>query len=72
MAVAEPGQTAETIASFLDHPEIGDSVRRSAEWARAVIGDPVTRERAKRSFEGFVDPAEIDRVFDLWHGVVPR
>jgi len=72
MAVAEPGQTAETIAGFLDHPEIGAGVRQSTEWARAVIADPVSRERAKRSFEGLVDPVEIDRVFDLWHDVVPR
>ncbi len=72
MVVAEPGQTAETIAGFLDHPEIGAGVRQSAEWARAVIADPVSRERAKRSFEGLVDPVEIDRVFDLWHDVVPR
>jgi len=68
----EPGQTAETIAGFLDHPEIGAGVRQSAECARAVIADPVSRERAKRSFEGLVDPVEIDRVFDLWHDVVPR
>ncbi len=72
MAVAEPGQTAETIASFLHHPEVGADVRQSAELARVAVIDPVSRERAKRSFEGFVDPVEIDRVFDLWRDVVAR
>ena len=33
-------------------------------WTRGVIADIVSRERAKRSFEGFVDPTEIDRTFD--------
>lgn len=71
MAVADPGRTADTIASFRHHPVVGAAVRQSAEWARSVIVDPVSRERAKRSFEGFVDPAEIDRVFVLWRDVLP-
>ena len=39
---------------------------RPAEWPRSVIAAFVSRERAKHSFEGFVDPPEIDRTFDLW------
>lgn len=71
MAVADHGQTAGTIAEFLDHPQVGPGVQQSTAWARAVIADPVSRERAKRSFEGFIDPVGIDRVFDRWQDVLP-
>ena len=71
MAVADPGETARVIAEFLDHPEVGADVRQSVEWTAAVVRDPVSRERAKSTFDTFVDPAEIDRVFDLWRAVLP-
>lgn len=48
---------------FLDHPEVGADVRQAVEWAAAVLRDPVSRERAKSTFDTFVDPAEIDRTF---------
>lgn len=54
------------VAEYVDHPDAGTDVRQAMTWTRGVIADPVSRERAKRSFEGFVDPAEIDRAFDLW------
>lgn len=66
MAVADPGQTSTLVAEYADHPAVGANVRQAAEWTHNVISDLVSRERAKRSFEGFVDPAEIDRTFDLW------
>lgn len=71
MAVANPGETAAVIAQFIDHPQVGVDVRQSAEWTAAVVRDPVSRERAKSTFDTFVDPAEIDRVFDQWRGVLP-
>jgi len=30
----------------------------------------VSSERAKSTFDTFVDPAEIDRVFNLWSNVL--
>ncbi|WP_154402831.1 hypothetical protein [Nocardioides speluncae] len=40
------------------------------EWTASVLRDPLSRERAKSTFDTFVDPAEIDRVFDLWRDVL--
>ena len=71
MTVAQPEQTAAVIAEFTDHPDVGADVVQAAAWTRGVIADVVNRERAKRSFEGFVDPTEIDRIFDLWRDSFP-
>ena len=70
MAVADPGETARVIAAFPDRPEVGADVRQSVEWTASVLRDPLSRERAKSTFDTFVDPAEIDRVFDLWRDVL--
>jgi len=70
MAVADPGETARVIEEFLDHAEVGADVRQSVEWTAAVLRDPVSRERAKSTFDTFVDPSDIDQVFDLWHGAI--
>jgi hypothetical protein len=71
MAVADSGETARVIAEFLDHPEVGADVRQSVEWTASVLRDPLSRERAKSTFDTFVDPAEIDRVFGLWRDALP-
>jgi hypothetical protein len=71
MAVADPGETAGVIAGFVDHDEVGANVRQSIEWTTDVLRDPVSRERAKSTFDTFVDPAEIDRVFKLWRDTLP-
>lgn len=71
MAVADTAETARTVAEFLDHDQIGASVRQSITWTRSVLHDPVSRERAKSAFELFVDPADVDRVFELWHEALP-
>lgn len=71
MAVADPGETAHVIVEFLDHPQVGADVRQSVEWTASVLRDPLSRERAKSTFDTFVDPAEIDRVFDLWRDALP-
>jgi hypothetical protein len=71
MAVADPGETARVIVEFLDHPEIGVDVRQSVEWTTSVLRDPLSRARAKSTFDTFVDPAEIDRGFDLWRDALP-
>ncbi|WP_147381260.1 hypothetical protein [Nocardioides immobilis] len=70
MAVADPGETARVIADFLSHDEVGADVRQSVEWTASVLRDPVSTERAKSTFDTFVDPAEIDRVFDVWRDVL--
>ena len=72
MAVADPDDTARVIAEFLDHADVGADVRQSVEWTAEVLGDPVSVERAKLAFDTFVDPAEIDRAFGLWRGVLPQ
>lgn len=66
MAVAEPAETFRVIGDFVDHPEVGVDVRQSLEWTADVLRDPVSVERAKSAFDTFVDPAEIDRVFNRW------
>lgn len=71
MAVADPRETAGVIAEFVDHDEVGADVRQSIEWTTDVLRDPVSRERAKSTFDTFVDPAEIDRVFELWRDALP-
>ena len=71
MAVADPRETAGVIAEFSDHDEVGADIRQSVEWTTDVLQDPVSRERAKSTFDTFVDPAEIDRVFDLWRDALP-
>jgi len=69
MAVADPAETAAVIADFVDHSEVGVDVRQSIEWTAGVLHDPVSSERAKSTFDTFVDPIDIDRVFDLWRDV---
>ena len=71
MAVADPAETARVIAEFVDHPEVGADVRQSVEWTTSVVRDPMSAERAKSTFDTFVDPGEIDRVFGLWRDVLP-
>jgi hypothetical protein len=66
MAVADPDEAASVIAEFREHPEVGADVRQSVEWTVAVLGDPVSVERAKLAFDTFVDPVDIDRVFSDW------
>jgi hypothetical protein len=70
MAVADPGETVRVIARFLGHAQVGTNLRQSVEWTASVLRDPLSRERAKSTFDTFVDPAEIDRVFDLWRDVL--
>ena len=69
MAVADPSESATLIGEYLHHPDVGGNVRQSVDWTVEVLADPVSRERAKSVYDTFVDPAEIDRVFDLWRGV---
>lgn len=71
MAVADPAETTQVIAEFLDHVEVGEDVRQSVEWTAGVLRDPLSVERAKLAFDTFVDPAEIERVFDLWARALP-
>lgn len=66
MAVADPNDTTRVFAEFLDHAVVGAHVRRSVEWTADVLRDPVSVERAKSAFDTFVDPVEVDRVFELW------
>lgn len=63
---ADPSETARLIAEFNDHADVGRDIRQSVEWTAGVLRDPVSVERAKLAFDTYVDPAEIDRVFDLW------
>jgi hypothetical protein len=70
MAVADPGETERLIAEFVGHAEVGADVRQSVEWTASVLRDPVSTERAKSTFDTFVDPAEIDRVFDVWRDLL--
>jgi hypothetical protein len=71
MVVADPGETVRLITGVLGNPEVEADVRQSVEWTAAVLRDPVSRERAKSTFDTFVDPAQIDRVFDQWRGALP-
>lgn len=66
MAVADPAATSRVIEKFMDHGDVGADVRQSVEWTAGVLRDPVSIERAKLAFDTFVDPAEIERAFDLW------
>lgn len=66
MAVGRPTEAVRIISEFMDHPQVGAQVRQSVAWTAAVLRDPVSRERAKASFDTFVDPGEIDRVFGIW------
>ncbi|QGH70257.1 hypothetical protein [Pseudactinotalea sp. HY158] len=66
MAVADPVDTARVIDEFADHAEVGADVRQSVEWTAGVLRDRVNVERAKSSFDTFVDPAAIDHVFESW------
>ena len=71
MAVADPRETAGVIAEFVDHDHVGADVRQSIEWTTDVLQDPLSPERARSTFDTFVDPAAIDRVFELWRDVLP-
>jgi hypothetical protein len=70
LAVADSATTADTVTRFVDHDEVGADVRRALSWTSAVLRDPLSRERAKSAFDTFVDPAEVDRTFDRWRGVL--
>lgn len=71
MAVADPAETTRVIEEFMDHADVGLDIRQSVEWTAGVLRDPLSVERAKLAFDTFVDPSEIDRVFDLWVGALP-
>jgi hypothetical protein len=71
MAVADPVESSRVIEGFMEHPEVGLEVRQSVEWTASVLRDSVSVERAKLSFDTFVDPAEIDRVFTTWREAFP-
>lgn len=58
------------IADFVGRAEVGADVRESVEWTASVLRDPVSTERAKSTFDTFVDPVEIDRVFDVWRDLL--
>ncbi|WP_028709686.1 hypothetical protein [Propionicicella superfundia] len=70
MAVADPAETNQVIEEFIDHADVGLDVRQSVEWTAGVLRDPVSVERAKLAFDTFVDPAEIDRVFEVWRDIL--
>jgi hypothetical protein len=70
MAVADPAETRRVIEQFMNHPEVGADVRQSLEWTAGVLADPVSSERARSTFDTFVDPAEIERAFDTWRGAL--
>ena len=70
MAVSDPAETSHVIEEFIDHADIGLDVRQSVEWTAGVLRDPVSVERAKLAFDTFVDPAEIDRVFEVWRDIL--
>lgn len=72
MAVADPAETTRLVDEFMDHADVSLGVRQSVEWTADVLRDPVSVERAKLAFDTFVDPAEIDRVFQVWQGVLAR
>jgi hypothetical protein len=72
MAVADPAATTRVIEEFMDHADVGLDISQSVEWTAGVLRDPLSVERAKLAFDTFVDPSEIDRVFDLWVGALPR
>ena len=69
MAVADADAAVRVITSYLNHADVGAGVRQGVAWTGAVLRDPVSRERAKSTFDTFVDPADIDRVFDQWSGL---
>lgn len=71
LAVADPAETARVVEQFLGHPAVGADVRQSVEWTTSVLRDPVSSERTKSTFDTFVDPAEIDRVFEHWRDLLP-
>lgn len=71
MAVADPAETNQVIEEFIDHAAVGLDVRQSVEWTAGVLRDPVSVERAKLAFDTFVEPAEIDRVFEVWRDILP-
>jgi hypothetical protein len=67
LACADPDSVHAAISKYSAHPAAGENIRRAVKWSRAAITDPASREHAKRSLEGFIDPAEIDRVFNIWN-----
>jgi hypothetical protein len=71
MAVAAPGATVRVVEEFLDHPDVGADIRQSVERTAWVVRDPLSRERVKSTFDTFVAPIDIDRVFDRWREVFP-
>jgi len=71
MSVADPAETTQVIEEFVDRADVGSDIRQSAEWTAGVLSDPVSVERAKSAYDTFVDPAEIDRVFELWSNALP-
>lgn len=70
MAVADPVETTRVFEQFVDHADVGADVRQSVEWTADVVRDPVSVERAKRAFDTFVDPVEMDRDFGAWRNTL--
>jgi hypothetical protein len=72
MASADPGETVPVFEQFVDHPGVGADVRQSVTWTADVLRDPVSVERAKSTFDTFVDPAAIDQVFGVWREALTK
>ena len=66
MACGDAETTAAVVAAYCEHSEIGETVRLAAAWTYEALADPVNVERARRSVEGFVDPARVDEEFARW------
>lgn len=66
MAATAIDETIDTFERYAADPVIGPSVRQGQTYLVAILSDGANLERAKRSFEGIVDPRRIDQVFDGW------
>jgi hypothetical protein len=69
MKSSVPAQIAATFDTYAQHELIGPSVTAGRTYLGTVLASPVIRQMAKNSYEGEIDPTEVETDFELWAAV---
>ena len=64
-----PAEVVATFDAYGEHEPIGASVTAGRAYLVKVFVSPVIRQMAKNSYEGEIDPAEVETDFERWAAV---
>jgi predicted DNA-binding transcriptional regulator AlpA len=66
MKSSVPPEITATFDTYAEHELIGASVTTGRAYLVNVLASPVIRQMAKNSYEGEIDPLEVETDFELW------